>query len=185
MEAEVGVDEAVGEAGLGERRGHLLGRRVHLGQVLGHLSLCGESSSLALENPAQLEQVVDAGSLVEGEEHAQRAVERIHRLGDDERAPALRADHSLRLEHPQRLPHRRAPDGEAFGELTFGRERVARAQRTLADHVDEPLRDELVRLAPGDRLGGDGVGNGVCHRVCYPCALAAPPVARVSGLPPR
>ena len=58
VEAEVGVDEVVAAAGLASAACHRPRRGVHLGEVLVPVPLGGERGRLAIEDPAELEEVV-------------------------------------------------------------------------------------------------------------------------------
>ncbi len=164
VEAQVGVDERVGAARPFERGRHLVDRGVHLGEVLLPVALGCQCGRLALEDPAQLEQVVHARLLVEAEEEPQRGLERIRRLGHDERTAVRGRDHALRLEHAQRLADRRAANLEALRQLALGRQRVARLQPPGADLGKELIRDLEIDLASLEGLKARGISFGLTSR---------------------
>ena len=110
------------------------------------MTLRSERRSLAIQDAPQLEQVVEPGAVVECEEQAERAVQRVGRLRDDEGSTVGRDDHALGLEHPQRLADGGAPDAEALGQLALGREHVARPEPAAPDFREQLLCDLLVDL---------------------------------------
>jgi len=119
--------------------------------VLVRAPLGGERRRLALDDPAQLVDVVHA-RLVQAHQEPQRVVERIGKAGNDERTVADGLDQALRLEHAQRLAHGRAACAVELRQLAFGRQGVSGQQPPLADLREHLLGDQLVDLAPLDRL---------------------------------
>ena len=111
----------------------------------------GERRSLTLEDASRLEQLAVVGGL-DREQEAERASEGRAELRDAEAAVGAARDHALRLEHPQRLAHRRAADPIQVDELSLRWERVAGAEAAGADQAQQTLCDELVRLLPCDWL---------------------------------
>jgi hypothetical protein len=72
--------------------------------------------------------------------------------------PAPRRDDAERLEHAQRLAHRRAADAQLPRELALGRQPVSRAEAASGDRLLHLHDHVLERAAAGDRLEG-AVGN--------------------------
>jgi hypothetical protein len=110
----------------------------------------GERGRLAFDESPHLEQLRIA-ALFERDEQVERLVERVAQTRDRERAVAVRRDQALRFEHPQCLANGRAADAICTDELALWRQYVAWLQAALPDLLDQPLRHELVRLAPVDR----------------------------------
>src|SRR5579884_2072056 len=147
--------------------------------------LGGERRRLALEDPPQLEEVVHVRVLVEREDEAEGALERVRSVGDDEGPAVRRRDHALRLEHPQRLADGGAADVEALRQLSFGRQGVARLQPARADLAEQLLGDLDVHLATLDGLVARGwLHSGTVAGPTSRRVVAAPygvPQAKASG----
>src|SRR5262249_13641784 len=146
VEADVGGDEPVGPCELDL---HVVRRLVHLVQLVDRATGGGERRRLRLDHPPHLEELRTVDVLPRDDER-QRLLERVAPGGDDERAAAAALDQAPRLEHPQRLAHRRPPDAVALSRLASGRECLPGLQRR-AELRPEPFADLLVDLPPLDR----------------------------------
>ena len=133
-------------------------RGVHLARgAASVVPLGGERRRLALEDPAQLVEVVHRRLSSRVSRSCSELLSGFAASGDDERAAVAAVsitpcDSSIRS--ASRTEER--PDAEALGQLALGRQRVARLQPARADLAEQLLGDQLVHLAALDRLVAHG-----------------------------
>ena len=112
----------------------------------------GERGGLALEDAPHLEELAVVG-LLDGERGSPSELLSVLPNSATRKLPfAAAPDHALRLEHAQGLADRGAADPVELDELALRGMRVARPEPARADEPEQPLRDDLVRLLPRDRL---------------------------------
>ena len=131
-------------------------RRVHLLEVGVRPALGGERGRLALEDPPQLEEVVHPVASSSAKRSCSELLSGLRRVGDDEAPPFAAVDHALRLEHPQRLAHRRAArrrsSRSARARAAAGRRAAAAGCRSARAAARRPARRPSGARAAGSWL---------------------------------